>query len=130
MERERPEYLPPIKGRRWEFPWLLLIGIALAAIMVGGVSMLAKTNAAWAKRFDTNARVTADSAGQTGATPVDPPVTRGRRQDANTAAQRQERRMRDSDRATENERTRCISGTVFRRIPGGWENVPGMSCQP
>ncbi|MFN6505661.1 hypothetical protein ISN34_12125 [Xanthomonas translucens pv. translucens] len=23
---------------------------------------------------------------------------------------------------------RCINGTLFRRIPNGWENIPGSSC--
>jgi len=23
---------------------------------------------------------------------------------------------------------RCINGIAFRRIPGGWENVPGAPC--
>ncbi|CAM4113644.1 hypothetical protein STLA111740_00515 [Stenotrophomonas lactitubi] len=23
---------------------------------------------------------------------------------------------------------RCIGGVAFRRIPGGWENIPGETC--
>ncbi len=32
MERERPEYLPPIERRRWTFPWLLVIGLAILVL--------------------------------------------------------------------------------------------------
>lgn len=34
MERERPEYLPPIKRRRWSFPWLLFLGAVLLVLAV------------------------------------------------------------------------------------------------
>ncbi|CAM0118336.1 hypothetical protein SMG44B_10053 [Stenotrophomonas maltophilia] len=26
------------------------------------------------------------------------------------------------------EEIRCIGGVAFRRIPGGWENIPGETC--
>jgi len=123
MERERPEYLPAIRERRWEFPWLLLIGVVLVGLLVGGAHMLIRTNAAWAERFQRAERPV-----QT----VDPNAAR----EAHLAeirlrrvAAEQELRARATEsKAAQSAELRCIGGTLFRRIPGGWENVPKTPC--
>lgn len=123
MERERPEYLPAIPRRRWEFPWMLVLGIVLLGLMAGGAHMLLRTNAAWAHRFQPVERP---------ARAVDP--------NAAQAAHLAEIRLRrvTAERAARNagavepastpDQLRCIGGTVFRRIPGGWENIPNRQC--
>jgi hypothetical protein len=133
MERERPEYLQPIEQRRWEFPWLAVIAAALIALMAGGVHMLSKTHAAWNQRFST------------AATPSESDRTEAKREaelaeiklrqtvaardaDLEKIRQRRARAERDSKAAQEDDQYRCIQGTLFRRIPGGWENLPGQSC--
>ena len=123
MERERPEYLPAIRRSRWEFPWLLVLAIVLLALLAGGAHMLIRTNAAWAARFQT-------------------PHERPRTVDPNAAieaalaelrlrrlaAERQALNEAEHAGAESPEELRCIAGTLFRRIPGGWENVPNRGC--
>lgn len=130
MERERPDYLPPIEGRRWEFPWLLVIGVILIAVMGGGVAMLTRTHAAWSDRFERRQPVQPMQ-------PAPDPVMsaqfkadhlneiKRRRTLAETEAKHAERKMRGQEDTDE---LRCIGGVVFRRIPGGWENVPSEHC--
>ena len=123
MERERPEYLPAIRNSRWEFPWLLVIGIVLLGMMAGGVHMLIRTNAAWAERFQT-----AKEPPRT----VDPNAARNaylaeirlRREAAETEA----KSAHAAEPGVKSAEMRCIGGTLFRRIPGGWENVPNRQC--
>lgn len=123
MERERPEYLPAIRRSRWEFPWLLLIGIVLLGLAAGGAHMLIRTNAAWAQRFQPVERTTRT---------VNPDAAR----DAHlaeirlrrAAAEQEAHKAETATRASKPEELRCIGGTLFRRIPGGWENVPNRQC--
>lgn len=128
MERERPEYLPPIERRRWEFPWLAVLAIALLALLIGGMHMLTKTHAAWNERFSTTDTAVADPA---------PPAQV--LDDAEHAAKLAEIRLKrtaaeaktrsaEQRKRLEASGLRCINGMLFRRIPGGWENLPGQSC--
>ncbi len=119
MERERPEYLPPIKPRGWSFPWMLVIGITVLVLAGYGAKQHLATQAAWNARFARKA------------TPPPAPSLPPMIQDADPveqirrAQQIRERAERDmKERAT----WRCINGTPFRKIPGGWENVPGQRC--
>ncbi len=128
MERERPEYLPPIERRRWEFPWLAVLAVALVALLAGGVQMLTKTQAAWNERFRTT-----DSAIAEPATPTQ--VLADAEREAMLAEIRLKRataeaaaKSAEHGRRTEKRELRCINGTLFRRIQGGWENLPGESC--
>lgn len=129
MERERPGYLPPIERRRWEFPWLAVLAIALLALLASGVYMLSRTHAAWNERFSR----TTDTAIADTATPTQVPGDaereamladiRLKRAAAEAAA-----RSAEHGKRTEKHELRCINGILFRRIPGGWENLPGQSC--
>lgn len=119
MERERPEYLPPIQSRRWSFPWLLVIGLAVLVLAGYGVKQHLATQAAWEARF---ARKTAPRTA-----PTLPPVI----QDTDPVEQiRRAQQIRERAEQDMKERAtwRCIDGTPLRKIPGGWENVPGQRC--
>lgn len=128
MERERPVYLPPIERRRWEFPWLAVLAIALVALLAGGVQMLTKTQAAWNERFRTTDTAIPDPATQT-------QVLADAEREAMLSEIRLKRAAAEAAaksakhaRRTEKHELRCINGTLLLRIPGGWENVPGESC--
>jgi len=128
MERERPEYLPPIERRRWEFPWLAILAVALLAVMGTGVHMLMETNAAWQGRFKA-ARPT------TAAPVVAEPITDDAGRSAKLAEIRLKRaqaeaaaKLGESAKRAEQTDLKCINGVLFRRIPGGWENLPGEDC--
>jgi len=120
MERERPEYLPPIERRRWYFPWLVTGFLTVVSLAVIGVLTLGRTNSAWSERFE-GLRRAADATEVPAPAPapaaprresaVAPPVTVSRA--------RPEQLSRDM---------RCINGMLFRRIEGGWENLPGSRC--
>lgn len=126
MERERPEYLPPIKRRRWTFPWLLFLGAVLLVLAVFVIKQHLDTQMAWNARFaGPRPRATAMPA------PVPPPVLNGEQadQEALIAERRLRRTAAERQKAHARDDLKCINGTVFRRIPGGWENVPGASCK-
>jgi len=123
MERERPDYLPAIRPSRWEFPWLLVLGIVLLGLLAGGAHMLIRTNAAWAARFQT---------------PQERPrtIAPNAARDAHIAELRLRRAAAEQEakaaaRTTGNDASpemKCVGGTLFHRIPGGWENVPNRGC--
>lgn len=128
MERERPEYLQPIPRSRWEFPWLGLWAVLLLGMAGAGIWLHLKTGDAWNARFKAKpapAQSTNDDLA-----PEPEPMhdrkaalaeIRARREQAEREAQ-QEARQRRAE-------IRCISGVAFRRIPGGWENIPGETCR-
>lgn len=109
MERERPEYLPAIPRRRWEFPWLLVIGIALMALMAGGAHMLIRTNAAWAARFQTAKQPprTVDSNAARDAYVAEVRLRRA-------VAEWEMEKARAAEQGVKSAELRCIGGTLFR----------------
>lgn len=127
VERVRPEYLEPIGKKRSGFPWLLLIGVAVAVLAVLGVRQHMQTQAAWQARFDKK---------QDHTLTVAPEVDADR--EARVAAIREQRRQAEEryirerlDEVVKEEEAgniKCIQGTAFRRIPGGWENIPNIRC--
>jgi hypothetical protein len=141
MRRERPEYLQPIPRTRWEFPWLGMWAVLLLGMAGAGIWLHLKTGEAWNSRFE------APAASSVTTKPAEPPTAtrdpdreaflaqiRVRREQAEKEARLAEVKLRQAAAAksTEaeqrNEGLRCIGGVVFRRIPGGWENVPGEAC--
>ena len=133
MDRVRPEYLPPLTQRRSSFPWMAFWAAALLALAGAGVWLHLKTSAAWTQRFDTTAAERVESAPPLASPHAqDQPADRSLTEAASLAEIRLMRanaeRQIHRSRQEEKDATRCVSGTVFRRIPGGWENVPGMQC--
>lgn len=122
MERQRPDYLPPLKPRRRSFPWLLFIAAVLLALAAFGIKQHIDTQIAWNARFERagNARISPATPALPVDVSADDPVEYLR--DVQNARQRAEQDARE--RAS----WRCIDGIPFRKIPGGWENVPGERC--
>jgi hypothetical protein len=124
MERERPEYLEPIPRSRWEFPWLGMWAVLLIGAACAGVWLHVKTGEAWTSRFRNQPTSQAPAPAER----ITPPDVQANRQvmideirARREEAERQARRARSDHR--------CIGGVVLRRIPGGWENVPGETCR-
>ncbi|HIE4122969.1 TPA: hypothetical protein ACXOG4_000044 [Stenotrophomonas maltophilia] len=127
MERERPDYLQPIPRSRWEFPWLGLWAVLLLGMAGAGIWLHLRTGDAWSARFQTEHAPNPSTSVATAAQPEPMPdrkallaEIRVRREQAEREAQHAERQRRAE--------IRCIGGVAFRRIPGGWENIPGETC--
>lgn len=133
MERERPEYLQPIPRSRWEFPWLGMWAVLLLGMAGAGIWLHLKTGDAWNTRFKAAPELSGAPA-RIEPSPADSDSNRkamiaeirARRELAEIAAKRAEAGRLDTP--THKDELRCINGIAFRRIPGGWENVPGAPC--
>lgn len=123
MERERPEYLQPIPRTRWEFPWLGLWAVLLLGMAGAGIWLHLRTGSAWNVRFQ--APDTPSESAIDGQAPQPEPVADRQAMLAEVRARREQ-----AEREIRRKRAdvRCIDGVAFRRIPGGWENVPGETC--
>jgi len=129
MERERPEYLPPIERRRWEFPWLGMWAVILLGMAGAGVWLHLRTGDAWTARFTRSAEAPPVVVPSTAKIPSLVEVEEARKEAtiAEIRLHREAAERRDAAKQ-QREELRCISGVAFRRIPGGWENVPGETC--
>lgn len=124
MERERPEYLPPIPRSRWEFPWLGMWAVLLLGMAGAGIWLHLRTGDAWNTRFKAP-----QPASPVTAAPVEPPaITPDPSREATIAQIRMRREQAEREIRQERDGLRCIDGVTFRRIPGGWENVPDAPC--
>ncbi len=98
---------------------VLLIGMAAA-----GIWLHIRTNAAWTARFNQPTTAAAPQiAPSQQVAPYDYEAVSAR-----MAQIRARREQAERDARREREGLRCIGGVAFRRIPGGWENVPGETC--
>ncbi|HID8535099.1 TPA: hypothetical protein ACXIMI_000164 [Stenotrophomonas maltophilia] len=128
MERERPEYLQPIPRRQWEFPWLGMWAVILLGMAGAGIWLHLQTGAAWTARFKHNAEAPPPVVPSTAEIPSLAEIEEARKQQI-IAEIRLRRAAAERDApARQKEQLRCISGVAFRRIPGGWENIPGETC--
>ncbi|SMR68819.1 MULTISPECIES: hypothetical protein [Stenotrophomonas] len=138
MERERPEYLPPIPRSRWEFPWLGMWAVLLLGMAGAGIWLHLRTGDAWNARFNRPETASNETPSNTAHNKAFMAELRERREraeaeikmaqamDDEIAIQNAEAaRLRN---ATDHDKLRCINGVAFRRIPGGWENVPDAPC--
>lgn len=123
MERERPEYLQPIPRSRWEFPWLGLWAVILLGMAGAGIWLHLRTGDAWNARFQAEP-MPAQSASANPAPQLKPLTDRK----AALAEIRARREQAEREVKQRREEIRCIGGVAFRRIPGGWENIPGETC--
>lgn len=122
MERERPEYLEPIPRTRWEFPWMALWALLLAAMAASGIWLDISNGEAWNQRFAREPEPPAENA-QRNISPQGSAERTVALAKIRAARERAETEARRGDASI-----RCIDGTAFRRIEGGWENIPGHPC--
>jgi hypothetical protein len=120
MERERPEYLPPIERRRWNFPWLITGFLTLVSLTTIGVLTLGRTNSAWSERFEGVRRSIEATEQSSTARPERSTAV------SSTPSTPPERLQAQPPQKAQG--LRCINGMFFRRIEGGWENLPGSRC--
>lgn len=119
--------MEPIGKARRGFPWLLLIGLVVAGLTVLGVRQHLATREAWEARFAGKPEVrqqveTAD------ATDRESRLRLIREQRASAEARQIREKLEQIIKEDEAGNLKCISGTAFRRIPGGWENIPNITC--
>jgi hypothetical protein len=125
MERERPEYLEAIPRTRWEFPWMALWAVLLASLVAAGVWQHMKTNEAWNARFETSQPKPVRIEGRR--EPIGAWASEQRKASISAVREARERAAAAELPATSNT-FRCINGMTFRKIPGGWENLPDVPC--
>ncbi|WP_155393913.1 hypothetical protein [Xanthomonas albilineans] len=131
---KRPEYLHAPKREGYGIWLTLIVGACLAAALAGGAKIYVETVADWQHaRDDKAARTTAQQDAGNAALSAQQFEYRERL----IAKIRAERTKLDQAKSAENARIRkwlsdgeirCINGMTFRRINGGWENLPGSSC--
>jgi hypothetical protein len=106
---------------------IVAIGIVLAAALWGGLTLLAKTHAAWDAR---EAKKATDAARIAATAPEQERENRAARlryemakSYAEDASDEQVRRLFRQGKL------KCVHGVLFRKIDNGWENVPGAICE-
>ena len=120
MDRVKPPYLNEIpRDRRGNWP-MYLLAVALLAALVGGWAIYARTVAAWSDRFQPTTKPAASGHDDERARQRQMALIRLRRERAEAQRERQ--------RQLESGELRCIGGTLLRKLPDGWENVPGERC--
>jgi hypothetical protein len=125
--RERPEYLPAKRKKEGAgIAWTLIIGLALAAALAGGVKIYVDTVAGWQRNKEAKERSVSNqrAAGDSAVREMDAQRNAYNERvqsaiDAQLKAEEQELRRGN---------LRCINGALFRRLPNGWENIPGRPC--
>lgn len=131
MERELPPYraavTKPARASIWP---TIAITAVLLAVAGCGVYLIGQTHARWEKnRADKAARIAEferqwkaqQSPSKTAPYVVsDPAWEHDQREMENLFLQR-ERDLRSG-------KLRCINHQVFRRLPNGWEHLPGDTC--
>lgn len=128
---DRPaQPMKPDRSTLW--PIIIVAGV-LAICVIAGVRMLVSTRAAWERNQ-------APSANQIIAQRIDAKQTRDIEVDREIALREQRleeiRKARSRQAApfiappegTKTETLRCIGGQLFRKLPNGWENIPGERC--
>lgn len=128
MERELPPYRAAVTKPARPSIWpTLIVGAVLASVIGGGIYLLGQTRAKWEANRAGKAERAAAFERQW-----------QQQQDAMTvervqAAAQLEELRREAIRnrgkpVVAPEPLRCINGQLFRRIPGGWENLPDARC--
>lgn len=131
MDRERPPYLDEVPRDRRGNWTMYLLAAALLVALIGGWQIYARTVAAWSDRFENpqptrNQKLNAERRRQAQAEEAQRQIALERIR-AQSEAARAEARLRRIQQLQSGE-LRCINGTLFRKLPGGWENVPGERC--
>lgn len=110
VNMERPRH--PVARERSGIIHITLIGLALATVIAGGVHLLGRTQLAWNARYGERPP-TPKAQPQSEAPlvlPAPDPVYEQLKKDFAAG------------------RLRCVNGQLFRKLPNGWENIPGEDC--
>jgi hypothetical protein len=103
---------------------IVLIAAVLLAALYGGLRLLGGTRASWEARKQERAQHAAE---------IREAVAQAQRDENQALKDAGEQRLRDYEReiseGMKSGRFKCVSGVLFRRIPNGWENVPGEHCR-
>lgn len=120
MERELPPYRRTFAHRGRSSIWTILaLGALLAIAITAAAQLLSKTRERWEARNAPSA-------------PAAPQPTLDDVRAARLAEIRDRRERAATDQAARQQdghQYRCINGQLFRRLPNGWENLPGEHCQ-
>lgn len=102
---------------------IVLIAAVLLAALYGGLRLLGVTHAAWQARKDER---TAHAAA------VREAASNAQRAEQLSYEEARDRRLieyeQELSEGLQSGRLKCVHGVLFRRIPNGWENVPGERC--
>jgi hypothetical protein len=103
---------------------IVLIATVLLAALYGGLRLLGGTHAAWQARKDER---TAHAAA------IKQAANNAQRAEQHSFEEARERRLieyeQELSEGLQSGRLKCVHGVLFRRIPNGWENVPGEHCR-
>lgn len=121
---ERLQQPRPERRERTGIVQVVLIAIVLLAALYGGLRLLGGTRASWEARKQERAQHAAE---------IREAAARARRDETQVLRAAEEQRRHDYERdiseGLKSGRFKCVSGVLFRRIPNGWENVPGERCR-
>ncbi len=121
MERERPPYREMFQNEHSSSVWpTVLVGLVLLAAIAGALIVYRNTLAGWERRFGDKPQPTAHPAIERTPEALPPALT-----DEDMARIIEQERKREAEDAKS---LRCINGQLFRRLPNGWENLPGRYC--
>ncbi|MBD9377934.1 hypothetical protein [Pseudoxanthomonas sp. PXM04] len=128
MERELPPYRAAVTKPARPSIWpTLIVGAVLATVIGGGVYLLGQTRAKWeANRAGKAERAAAFE--RQWQQQQDAEVVQRVQADAKLEELRRAAIRNRDQPETLPEPLRCINGQLFRRIPGGWENLPDTDC--
>lgn len=114
---------PQDRRERTGIVQIVLIAAVLLAALYGGLQLLGGTHAAWQQRQAERSehaaaiRKAAEAAEQDRIA-----VATYEQQTALMRAAAERRKLFETGQM------KCVSGTAFRKLPNGWENVPGARC--
>ncbi|WP_295945296.1 hypothetical protein [uncultured Xanthomonas sp.] len=124
-ERTRPDYLPPARREGSGIWWTLIVGACLAGALAGGAALYIETVKDWHSARQPRAQITANAGTEQNSADIERQEYK-RRKLAEIQAKRTE--IAEMENWMSKGEIRCINGTLFRRINGGWENLPGKEC--
>lgn len=128
MERELPPYRAAVTKPARPSIWpTLIVGAVLATVIGGGIYLLGQTRAKWEANRASKAERAAAFERQWQQQQDAATVQRVKDEAELEALRREIIRNRDEPKVLP-EALRCINGQLFRKIPGGWENLPDSVC--
>lgn len=131
MERELPPYRRTFAHRSRSSVWTILaVGALLAIAITAGAQLLSATRARWEARYASP--VAAPIPVPTAPTAAEAMLDQRREQKLAEIRKARDQRAQKAAETQTLQRPagqyRCINGQLFRKLPNGWENLPGEHC--